>query len=472
MTYNHNNKQTILIVDDEEKALKVLKINLKDKYNVLLARNGNQALSLINHEPVDLVLTDLKMPEMSGNELVKQLREQGFKIPVIIMTAYGTVENAVESIKQGAFDYVLKPLNLDNLKITIEKALSYNKILEENLRLKEQIKTFEGFRQIITINPEMKKLLDMVRQVATTRVPVLIEGESGTGKELFARAIHYLSDRADKPMISINCGAIPSELMESELFGHEKGAFTGANTTKKGKFELADKGTLFLDEIGELPLNLQVKLLRAIEEQQFTRVGGTQLITTDIRFIAATNRDLEKEVEEGRFRQDLYYRLRVVKLHIPPLRERKDDIPVLVQHFINKHSKDVGKKIKNFTEEFITLLNRYDWPGNVRELENIVLHAMIFSQGDTLTPSSLPKEFLEKIDLSADYANLTTKEQLQKAKKKRYEAIDRELEYKFLDNILTQTRGNISKAAEISGYDRRQLQNLIKKNNINPDNYK
>jgi len=468
-------KPTLLIVDDEERSTRILKINFQDSYHVLVANTGEQALSLLEHEPINLILTDLRMPEMTGNELLKKIRQKNLHIPVIIMTAYGTIENAVASMKMGAYDFILKPLNIEDLSLTIERALNYSFLLNENVRLKEQLKQYEGFRQIITINPEMNRLLELTKQVATAKVPVLIEGESGTGKELFARAIHYLSPRASKDFISINCGAIPAELIESELFGHEKGAFTGASSQKKGKFELAHQGTLFLDEIGELPKNMQVKLLRAIEEQQFTRVGGIQTIKTDIRFVAATNRDLNKEVEEGRFREDLYYRLKVVNLRILPLRERKDDIPLLVRHFLEKHRKDIGKTIRRIDDRVIEMFRNYSWPGNVRELENIVMHTMLFTTGDTLVPDALPVEFISQVkqnETTTEEAIPETKEALQKERKKRYEEIDKKLEYDFLDRILKKTHGNITRAAELTGYDRRQLQNLIHKFHINAQNYK
>ncbi len=472
---NHLMKPTVLVVDDEERSARILKINFQENYNILIANNGKQALSILEHEPVNLILTDLRMPEMTGNELLQKIREMNLRIPVILMTAYGTIENAVESMKMGAFDYILKPLNLENLSITIKRALNYSSLLNENKRLKEQLKQYEGFRQIITINPDMKKLLELTKQVAATRVPVLIEGESGTGKELFARAIHYLSPRAGKSFVSINCGAIPAELIESELFGHEKGAFTGASAQKKGKFELAHQGTLFLDEIGELPKSMQVKLLRAIEEQQFTRVGGTQVIHTDIRFVAATNKDLNKEVEENRFRKDLYYRLKVVNIRILPLRERKEDIPLLTRHFLEKHQKDIGKNILDIDGKVLEMFMEYPWPGNVRELENIVMHTMLFSPGKTLIPDALPSEFvshLQDVTKTGENNVPTTKEELQTEKKQRYKEIDKKLEYGFLDHVLHKTKGNITHAAELTGYDRRQLQNMIRKYHINTENYK
>ena len=466
-------KSNILFVDDEVKITRILKINFQDKYNIYVANNGEEALSILQHETIHLVLTDLKMPEMTGTELLQKMEELNFHIPVIIMTAFGSIKNAVESIKQGAYDYIVKPLKMEEMEALIEKALNYGDLLTENYYLKEKVRQYEGFRKIITINPVMLRLMELVKQVASARVPVLIEGESGTGKELFARAIHYQSQRSNKPFVEINCGAIPGELIESEVFGHEKGAFTGAISTKKGKFEVADEGSLFLDEIGELPKDLQVKLLKVLEEQQFTRVGGVQTIRTDVRIIAATNRNLQKEIENENFREDLYYRLKVVLIQIPPLREHKDDIPLLVNHFLEKHKTDTGKSVDYIDDEVLKLFEKYEWPGNIRELENLIIHAMLFTKEGVLTPKALPPEFLAKINIeSIENKSLVNKEELQKAKKIKYREIDDQLEYDFLKNVLTQSQGNISQAAIQSGYDRRQLQNLIKKHRLNTDNFK
>jgi len=466
-------KQNILVVDDEVRITRILKINFQDKYNIYVANNGEEAISILQHETIHLVLTDLKMPDMNGTELLKNMEKLNFHIPVIIMTAFGTIKNAVESIKQGAYDYMVKPLKMEEMDAQIAKALNYGDLLNENYYLKEKVRQYEGFRKIITINPVMLRLMELVKQVASANVPVLIEGESGTGKELFARAIHYQSQRSNKPFVEINCGAIPGELIESELFGHEKGAFTGAISTKKGKFEIADEGTLFFDEIGELPKVLQVKLLKVLEEQQFTRVGGVQTIRTDVRIIAATNRNLQKEVENENFREDLYYRLKVVLIKILPLRERKDDIPLLANYFLKKHKADIGKSITHIDNEVLKLFEKYEWPGNVRELENIIIHAMLFTKEDVLTIKALPSEFLGKVNIeSIEHNSLFSKKDLQKVKKIKYREIDNQLEYNFLKNVLTQSQGNISQAAILSGYDRRQLQNLIKKHRLNINNFK
>ncbi len=462
---------TILIVDDEEKTRKVLKINLQDRYRILLARNAPEAMNYLEQEPVHLVLTDLRMPESGGMELLKSIQQKHLNIPVIIITAYGSVQNAVEAMKSGAYDFIQKPINLEELERLLERSLRYGELLAENVQLKKRLEQFEGMPDIVSINPEIRSLLDLVRQVAPTDAAILIEGESGTGKALFARAVHYLSPRANGPFIELNCGAIPHDLLESELFGHERGAFTGAVSTKKGKFELAHHGTLFLDEIGELPLDLQVKLLHVLESQKFTRVGGTRFLETDARIVAATNRKLQEEVAAKRFREDLYYRLKVVYLRIPPLRERREDIPLLVNHFIEKHRARVKKKITGINEGALQLLMRYPWRGNVRELENTILQAMIFARGEQITPAALPDEIREYPGDDTDELPLT-KKAFRKKKQQKAEKIISEMEYRFLTRLLKESKGNISEAARISGYDRRQLQNLLKKHRINPENFK
>jgi DNA-binding NtrC family response regulator len=471
-------KPTIIIVDDEDKERRVISLNLKENYNILLAQNGKQAVELINNNRVHLIITDFNMPEMNGLELLRWAKENYKTIPVIIMTAFGSIENAVEAMKMGAHDYVSKPIKMDELETVIEKSLQFGKLLEENKALKDKIKKYEGFNEIITINPQMKSLMDLMGQVAQTPATILIEGESGTGKMLFARAVHYLSSRADNPFIEINCGAIPHDLLESELFGHERGAFTGAVNMKKGKFELASGGTLFLDEIGELPLDLQVKLLHVLENQKFTRVGGTQFITTNARIVAATNKNLKSEVDKGNFRQDLFYRLRVVYLRIPPLRERKEDIPLLIDHFLKKYSNLNRNENLIVVEKARKILQNYDWRGNIRELENIMQQSIIFSLDGRITPENLPEEVLAAYKESASNGESEdefiplTKDELQEEKKKRTEGIIDELENKFLIKLLTSTQGNITRASEISGYDRRQIQNLLSKHNIDAEKFR
>ncbi len=464
-------KPTILIVDDEEKTRKVLKIDLQDNYKVLLAKNGNEAVQLLKDNNVHLILSDLRMPDMDGLELLHFVQQKHPNIPVIIITAYGSVENAVEAMKMGAYDYILKPVKIDELEALIKKSLHFGRLINENIELKERLKIYEGFNEIITINPKIKSLLEKIRHVADTPATVLIEGESGTGKQLFAQAVHYLSKRAENPFIEINCGAIPHDLLESELFGHEKGSFTGAVNTKKGKFELANNGTLFLDEIGEMPFDLQVKLLHVLENQKFTRVGGTKFQETDVRIVAATNRNLQDEVNNNKFRQDLYYRLKVIYFNIPPLRERKEDIPLLVKHFLKKHQNLNPENDLKITDEAAKMLQVYNWSGNIRELENAIQQAVILAVNGLITPDLLPEEIKNYYELNHKDLPLT-KDSLQEEKKKKTKKIIDGLEYKFLINLLKKTSGNISRAAELSGYDRRQIQNLIKKHNIKSDDFK
>ena len=461
---------TILIVDDEPRIRKVLKISLQQNYSVLLAKDGTEARQYLQHETIDLILSDLKMPGgIGGLELLSIVQKEFKQIPIVIMTAFGTIENAVEAMKLGAFDYIIKPIKITELTPVIEKALRFSSVVQENRVLKEQLKKYTGHREIITANPAMRKLLAKIQDVAQTPATVLIQGKSGTGKQLVAGSVHYLSPRADHPFVEINCGAIPHELMESELFGHEKGAFTGAVKQKKGKFELADGGTLFLDEIGELPLDLQVKLLHILENQRFTRVGGTNFIKTDARIVAATNRDLAEEVAAGRFRQDLFYRLKVVFVKIPSLQERREDVPLLADFFLKKHKKLNIQSTRKLAlaDEALNALVAYTWPGNVRELENVIQQAVIFAKDGRVELSNLPEEIK-----SALVSRAETKAEVQKEKQRRTDSILRQIEYDFLKRLLTSTRGNISHAAEKSGYDRRQIQNLIKKHRINIENFK
>ena len=462
-------KYTILIADDEEKSRKVLKINLMNEFRVILAQNGSEAIKYLKNESVHLVLTDLRMPEKGGLDILHYVQKYHKHIPVIIVTAYGSIENAVQAMKIGAYDYILKPIKISKLKPLIEKALQYARLLNENIQLKERLKKYEGFREIITVNPKMQALLETLKQVASTPATILIEGESGTGKQLVAATAHYMSPQADNPFIEINCGAIPVNLLESELFGHEKGSFTGAINTKKGKFELAQNGTIFLDEIGELQFELQVKLLHVLDNQKFTRVGGTQFFNTNARIIAATNRNLNKEIENKRFRSDLYYRLKVVYLHVPPLREHKEDIPLLVQSFTEKHNRlnKYGHKTIKLTDEALDNLRSYNWPGNIRELENIIQQSIIFAKEGIISADMLPQEIRKNTVKQS-----LTKEELQDEKNRHTKNIIRDIEYSFLKRIFSKTKGNITQAAELSGYNRRQIQNLTKKHGINTENFK
>ena len=383
----------ILIVDDEKNYPTILGEVLKEEgFEPVTAASGLMALEILKSESIDLVLTDVMMPGMDGIELLDQIKEFNATLPVIVMTAHGSVERAVEAMQKGAFTYILKPFDNDSLVAHITKALAIHEIVKENSRLREEISTRYNFDNIIGKSKPMKELYNVIQKVAPTNASVLIEGESGTGKELAARSIHYNSLRSEFPLVAVNCTAFAESLLESELFGHEKGAFTGAASMKKGRFELASQGTLFLDEIGELPTSIQVKLLRVLQEKTIERVGGTTPLPVDFRLIAATNKNLEQEVEQGHFREDLYYRLNVVKAVMPPLRERDGDIPLLVNHFIQKyaHERKSTQPLNGVDPQAARLLFEYAWPGNVRELENIIERAVILATGDSITMEDLP----------------------------------------------------------------------------------
>jgi two-component system NtrC family response regulator len=382
-------KAKILVIDDDASLRRVLEYNLQEEgYEVQAAASGEEGLFLLGQFQPSLVITDMKMPGMDGLMVLKAIKERSPDTLVIIITAFGTVDAAVEAMKLGAYDYITKPFNRDEIKLVVKKALELNNLSVENRQLREELTERVDFRNIVGISREMEKVFDVVRRVADTEATVLISGESGTGKELVAKAIHSLSSRRTAPFIPINCAAIPRDLLESELFGHVRGAFTGAIKDKEGKFQLADGGTLFLDEVGELPLELQPKLLRALQERIVEQVGGTSPRKIDARIVTATNLDLEKAIAEGAFREDLFYRLSVIPIHLPPLRERKKDIPLLLRHFAAKH----GQKGVTFTKDAIFALVMYPWPGNVRELENTVERLLIMRSGNSISLDELPEK--------------------------------------------------------------------------------
>jgi two-component system NtrC family response regulator len=379
----------ILVIDDDESLRRVLEYNLaQEGYAVLTASSGEQGLDLLKKERADLVVTDVRMPGMDGLQVLEGVRKVDPNVQVIILTAFGTIEMAVEAMKAGAFHYISKPFNRDELKLTIKKALQLKELERENVTLREELKERSGLDAIIAESPPMAQVLELVIRVAPTETTVLILGESGTGKELIARAIHGRSPRAHGPFVPVNCAAIPETLLESELFGHVRGAFTGAIRDRVGKFEAAEGGTVFLDEIGEMRPDLQVKILRVLEERMLERVGDNKLIRVDVRVLAATNKDLSKAIQAGEFREDLYYRLNVVPLQIPPLRERREDIRPLAQHFLKRLGASPRLTI---APEAFRALESYDWPGNVRELENALERAMIFHRGDLISLADLPE---------------------------------------------------------------------------------
>lgn len=382
-------EQKILVIDDDTSLRRVLEYTLQEEgHQVLTAASGEEGLAIFAEQQPALVITDMKMPGMDGFQVLKAVKERSAETLVIIITAYGEVDVAVEAMKLGAYDYVAKPFSRDELKLTVKKALQLRGLSEENRQLREELSERIDFRNMVGTSRKMERVFESVRKVADTEATVIITGESGTGKELVARAIHSLSSRRAAPFVPINCAAIPRDLLESELFGHVKGSFTGAVRDKLGKFQQADSGTLFLDEVGELPVELQSKLLRALQEKEVQQVGGTDVRKLDVRVVAATNADLEQAIEEGRFREDLYYRLSVIPIHLPPLRERKEDIPLLVRHFASRHG---GEQV-TFAPETLELMAAYGWPGNVRELENTVERLLIMRSGDTITPADLPEK--------------------------------------------------------------------------------
>ncbi|MFH0809519.1 MAG: sigma-54 dependent transcriptional regulator [Pseudomonadota bacterium] len=385
--------ETVLVVDDEKNYLVVLSELLGEEgYEVICAENGPAALSFLEESDVDLVITDMKMPKMSGIRLLEEVKRRDPSLPVIMMTAYGTVENAVEAMKKGALDYITKPFQNEELKMTVRKAVDHHLLVRRHRMLAGELAERLGPHNIIGKSAPLQRIFALIAKVAQTKATVLITGESGTGKELVAKAMHFGSPRRDAPFVSVNCSALAETLLESELFGHERGSFTGAVASRKGRFELADGGTLFLDEVGEMSAALQVKLLRVLQEREFERVGGTRTLKMDVRVVAASNRDLKRSVAEGLFREDLFYRLNVVRLQLPPLRERSEDIPLLAAHFAANCGKELGKPRLTISPEAMELLVGYSWPGNVRELENAVERAAILCQADLIRASDLPEE--------------------------------------------------------------------------------
>ncbi|NPA54047.1 MAG: sigma-54-dependent Fis family transcriptional regulator [Aquificae bacterium] len=439
-------KKKILVVDDDKDILTLLKIKLKNKDLEIQAQSSPlKALDIIANEKIDLVLIDQRMPELTGLEFIEIVKDRFPELPVILMTAFGDIEDAVKAIKLGALHYITKPINYDELQHIVNKALEISSLKEEVKTLKDLL-----FEDIVAESKKMKEILETAKKVAPFDATVLITGESGTGKEVLAKFIHKNSKRKDKPFIAINCGAIPDELLEAELFGYKKGAFTGASSDKKGLIEEADGGTILLDEIGDLPLNLQVKLLRLLQEGEIKPLGSSKTKKVDVRFIAATNQNLEQLVKEGKFREDLYYRLNVIKIHIPPLKERKEDILPLTKFFIKKYSMKYNIKPKTLSEKAISELLSYDWPGNVRELENTIERLVLMTSGDIINS-------VFENDVSNRYTKITFK---------KYKEAKEDFEKNYLKTLLSLTEGNISKASKISGLTRAQIYRMMKRHGL------
>ena len=447
----------ILVIDDEAAQRDVLTGYLKKKgYKIYSASSGKEGIESAKNNPVDIILSDFKMPDLNGIDVLEQVKKINPGISFVIVTAYGTVENAVKAMRLGALDYISKPVDLDELDLMIVRIIEHKNLKSENQLLKTQLQEKHKISSIVSQSQKMEEVINVAARVAESKATVLITGENGTGKEVLAKAIHYMSSRKEKPFIAVNVPALTETLLESELFGHEKGAFTGADKMKKGRFEIADGGTLFLDEVGDIPQSIQVKLLRVLQEHQFERVGGTERIEVDVRIIAATNKDLEQKIKEGTFREDLYYRLNVVSINIPPLRERKEDILPLIENFIDKYCKENNKEKLEVSKESVDVLMKYTYPGNVRELENIIERAVVLTRGKVITLIDLPmniKDFKDEKALgSLDEGTLTDQ----------VEALEKQLIF----DALHQSDGNQTKAGKLLGLTERNLRYKLKKYNI------
>ena len=446
---------TILVVDDEQAQLQSLKSFLsKRNFKILTASNGSEALEQVKKNVVDIILTDYRMPETDGLTLLKKVKEFNPEIEVLVMTAFGNIEDAVNIMKAGAYDYITKPVDLDELETLLKRINEKRNLIFENKRLKEQLQEKFRIKSIISKSPKMEEIFNTIARIADSKASVLILGESGTGKELIARSIHFAGKRKEKPFVTVNVASLSENLMESELFGHEKGAFTGAVNNRIGRFEEADGGTIFIDEVGDIPLSVQVKLLRAIQFGEITRLGSNKVKTVDVRIIAATNKNLEEMIANGEFREDLFYRLNVVQINLPPLRQRKEDIPLLIDHFIKKFSEINGKTVTGISREALDKLMKHDYPGNIRELENIIERAVIFARDKIITVNDLPSQ-LENIAT----ISLLDPKNLGDGYDEKVKAFEREM----IKEALSQTNGNKSAAARLLKITERHLRSRLER---------
>ena len=445
-------KPRILLVDDDKNTADGLKkILLQDGYDTGCTYTGKEALDLIEAEHFDIVITDMKLPDISGFSIIEKVKKKNIDIAVVMITAFSSIQTAIDAMKKGADDYLTKPVNIEELELILKKIWEKRLLIIQNKELKQKLNDKYNFSGIIGNTPEIQLIFKTITEIAPTAATVLIYGDTGTGKELIANAIHYSSDRRDKPFITLHCASLSEGVLESELFGHEKGAFTGAISQRRGRFELANGGSLFLDEVGEMNSHVQIKLLRVLETGKFERVGGEKTIESDVRIIAATNRDLEKEIKEGRFREDLYYRLNVINLKLPSLRERKGDIGLLIDNFLVKYSRKNKKDIKGITPQSAKLLDNYDWPGNIRELENTIERAVVMARNEYIEPSDLPSNI-----------NVNTKKSRKETFRIPSGATMKEIEKKVIIETLQTTNGSKSKAAKILGISTRKIEYKIK----------
>lgn len=450
-------KTKILIVDDDVDALELMEELFESKgYHPLTASNGIEALNCVRDEDPDMVISDIRMPDMDGMQLLEELSKRYPQIPVVMVTAHGTIEAAVEAIKMGAKDYILKPLRLDEILAKVETISQLRSLEKENEYLRSRLQSRFNVKNIIGKSEKINDLFKLIQDVAPTNTTVLIQGENGTGKELIANAIHFNSPNSKKPFIKLNCGVLAENLLESELFGHVKGAFTGAIKDKIGRFELANGGTLFLDEIGDISLNMQVKLLRVLQEGEFERVGGTETLKVDVRIIAATNRNLEERIHKQEFRQDLYYRLNVIPLNVPPLRERKDDIKLLVKYFLEKFQEVHSKKIERIEDDAIVALEAYDWPGNIRELENYIERSIVLNKTGIVTKADFPQAIAQSQKTVVEYDEMTG-----------LNGAVEQFERHLIQSELSRNQGNKAKTANSFKINRSTFMSKLKKYNIN-----
>jgi len=459
-------KEKVLIVEDEPNMRKTLSSILEDEFIPTQADQAKEGLKILSQENISLVISDIKMPQMNGIEFLRQMRAKGYEIPVIIITAYGSFDSAVEALRLGAYDYITKPFEPETVVHTVKRALEHKKLSQENIYLKEELQRKSGFEELVGNSVRMQDVYALIEKVADSKVPVLLRGESGTGKELVARAIHKRSARKDKNFVIINCGALPETLLESEIFGHEKGAFTGADKKKLGIFEVGNEGTIFLDEIGDLSPSVQMKLLRFLQSEEFVRVGGTASVKVDVRIISATNKNLEKLIEEKKFRDDLYYRINTVSINIPPLRDRKEDVPLLINHFLKKYSKEDNVPLKEISDETVRIFCEYSWRGNVRELENLIRALLVLSKGSKISTQDLPPVVRQTEKYISDEISLGEAENFS------FKQIREKAEKEYLINTLRKAGGNISKASKLAGVSRRHFYDKLQQYGIKPKKLK
>lgn len=460
---------SILIVDDEPDMLHLLKRSLEPDLNcrVETAGSGNEALNMLNRDHFDLVLSDIKMPEMDGLELLKQIRHDEPDLTVVMMTGHGSIETAVKAMQNGAYDFITKPFDLDALVIRLEKALERCTLLKENLRLKKACENIPVFQELVGKSAAMNQVFETIRMVANTDLTVLITGESGTGKELTARAVHALSNRSKKNFVAVNCPTIPEQILESELFGYKKGAFTHAAGNKSGLFQEADKGSIFLDEIGDVSPVIQTKLLRVLQEKEIKPLGHNRSIKVDTRIIASTNQDLKEKIHKGEFREDFFYRLNVLPVKLPPLRERREDIPLIANHLLEKHCVKLDRPLKGFSHELMDIFRNRHWEGNIRQMENVIIQGILFSKTDEIFPRDVGFTKNKKQEPCLDETSFNALKY-----KKAKEQVLKQFNSAYIGNLLTKTKGNVTQAAKTCGLERQSLQQIMRRYGLRADGFR